>query len=88
MIYQNIQYFSDNILLKTVRLNRVDYLYNLSDNIIEINVTLYNIQWKGKCPIIVDNNGSRIDTSPFIGKLAEPAITSYLACLAREGGVE
>jgi len=35
---------SDNPLLRTVRINRVDYPYN--------------IQWESKCPIIVDNNGS------------------------------
>ena len=28
---------------KTVRINRVNYLYNSSDNIIEINMILYNI---------------------------------------------
>ena len=67
-----------------VRINRVDHTYNLSDNIIEINRTLYNIQWEGKHPIIVNNNRSRMDTSPLIGKSAKPAITSYLACLAKE----
>jgi len=35
---------SDNPLLRTVRINRVDYPYN--------------IQWESKCTIIVDNNGS------------------------------
>jgi len=29
-----------------------------------------------------------MDTPPPITESAEPAITSYLACLAREGGVE
>jgi len=67
-----------------VRINRVDYTYNLSDNIIEINKTLYNIQWEGKHPIIVNNDRSRMDTSPLIGKSAKPAITSYLAYLAKE----
>ena len=71
-----------------MRINGVDYLYNLYDNIIEINGTLYNIQWEGKYPIIVNNDRSRIDTSPSIGKFTEPAITSYLAYLAREGRVE
>jgi len=71
-----------------VRINRVDYPYNSSDNIIEINRTLYNIQWKGKHSIIVDNNRSRMDTLSSTGESAEPAITSYLACLVREGGVK
>ena len=69
-------------------MNGVDYPYNLFNNIIEINETSYNIQWEGKCPIIVDNDRSRMDTPPPIGKSAEPAITSYLACLTREEGVE
>ena len=71
-----------------MRINGVNYLYNPSDNIIEINETLYNIHWEDKHSIIVDNNRYRIDTSPPIGKSAKPAITSYLACLAREGRVE
>jgi len=29
-----------------------------------------------------------MDTLPFIDKSAKPAITSYLACLTREEGVE
>ena len=29
-----------------------------------------------------------MDTLPSIGESAEPAITSYLACLVREGGVK
>ena len=29
-----------------------------------------------------------MDTLPSAGELAEPAITSYLACLARKGRVE
>ena len=52
--------------------------------IIEINGTLYNIQWEDKHLIVVDNNGSKIDTPPFIGESAKPVITSYLACLVRE----
>ena len=71
-----------------MRINGVDYPYNLSDNIIEINRTLYNIQWEGKHPIIVDNNGSRIDTLPSTGESAEPVITSYLVYLVREEGVK
>jgi len=67
-----------------VRINGVDYTYNLNDNIIEINRTSYNIQWEGKHTIIVNNNRSRMDTLPLIGKSAEPAITSYLTCLVRE----
>ena len=43
-IYQNIQYFSDNPLFRTVRINGVNYPYNSSDNIIEINGIPYNIQ--------------------------------------------
>ena len=43
-IYQNIQCFSDNLLSKTVRINRVDYPYNSSVNIIKINGIPYNIQ--------------------------------------------
>ena len=72
---------------RIVRINGVDYLYNLF-NIVEINRILYNIQWEGQCSIIVDNNKGRIDTLSSTGELAEPAITSYLACLAREGRVE
>ena len=71
-----------------VRINKVDYLYNSSDNIIEINRTSFNIQWEGKCPIIVNNNESRIDTPPSTSESAELAITSYLVCLARKGRVE
>ena len=87
-IYQNIQYFSDNPLFKIVRINGVDYPYNSSNNIIEINRIPYNIQQKGVCPIIVDNNRSRLDTLSPAGKLAKPAITNYLAYLAREGKVQ
>ena len=74
-IYQNIRHFSDNLLYRTVRINRVDYLYNLSDNIIEIDRTPYNIQQKDKHLIIVDNNGSRMNTLSPISKSAKPAIT-------------
>ena len=42
-IHQNTQCFSDNLLPRTVRINGVDYPYNSSDNIIEINRTLYKI---------------------------------------------
>ena len=59
-----------------MRINGVGYLYNLFDNIIEINEIPYNIQWEDKHPIIVDNNESRIDTSPLVGEIAEPAIIS------------
>jgi len=71
-----------------VGINGVNYPYNSSDNIIEINETPYNIQWEGKHPIIVNNNGSRMDTLSYVGKSAETAITSYLACLAREERVK
>jgi len=70
-----------------VKINEVDYLYNLFNNIIEINRILYNIQWKGKCPIIVNNNRSRINTLLSTNKLAKLAITSYLAWLTRKGRV-
>ena len=43
---------------------------------------------ESKCPIIVDNNRSRINTLPPIGKSAEPAITSYLVYLVKEERVE
>jgi len=86
--HQNTQQFSDNPLSKTVRINGVDYIYNSFDNIIEMNGIPYNIQWKDECPIIVDNNRSRINTLLFAGKSAELAITSYLVYLAKEGGVE
>ena len=79
--------FFNNLLLRIVRINGVDYLYNLSDNIIKINKTPYNIQCEEKHLIIVSNNGSRMDTLPPVDKLAEPAITSYLAYLTREGRV-
>jgi len=71
----------------TVRINRVDYLHNSFNNIIEINRTPYNIQWKGKCLIII-NNKSKIDILSFTDKSAELAITSYLVYPAREGRVE
>jgi len=54
----------------------------------EINEISYNIQWEDVHPIIVDNNKSKIDTLPLTGKLAKPAITSYLAYLANKEGVE
>ena len=71
-----------------VRINEVDYPYNLFDNIIEINGILCNIQQKGQYPIIVDNNRSKIGTPPSASKLVELAITSYLAYYARKGKVE
>ena len=87
-IYQNVWHFSDNLLSRTVRINRVDYPYNSSDNIIEINGIPYNIQWEGKYLIIINNDGSRMNTLPFVGESAELAITSYLVCLAREERVK
>jgi len=42
--HQNTQWFSDNPLSRIVRINEVDYPYNLFNNIIKINRTLYNIQ--------------------------------------------
>jgi len=84
-IYQNIQHFSNNLLFRTIRINKVDYLYNLSNNIIKMNGTLYNIQWEGKCLIIVSNNRNKIDTLPSTSKLTKLAITSYLACLVKKG---
>ena len=71
-----------------VRINEVDYLYNLFDNIIEINGILCNIQQKGQYLIIVGNNKSKIDTPPSRDKLVELAITSYLVCYARKRRVE
>jgi len=38
--------------------------------------------------ITVNNNRGRINTLFPTGELAKPVITSYLACLAREGIVE
>jgi len=87
-IYQNTWQFSNNPLLRIVRINGVDYSYNSFDNIIKINRILYNNQWEGQCLIIVDNNRSKINTLSSADELAEPAITNYLACLAREEGVE
>ena len=87
-IHQSIQHFSDNLLSRTVRINRVNHPYNSSDNIIEINGTPYNIQWEGKYLIIVDNDRSRIDTLSPISESAELAITSYLAYLAKKEGVK
>jgi len=69
-------------------INRVDYTYNSSDNIIEIDGTPYKIKWEGKYSIIVDNDRSRMDTLPPTSQLAKLAITSYLAHLAREGRVK
>ena len=57
-----------------IRINRVDYLYN--------------IQWEDKHPIIVDNNKSRIDTLSPVGESAELAITSYLVCIVYYGMLE
>ena len=87
-IHQSIQHFSNNLLSRIVRINRVNHPYNSSDNIIEINGTPYNIQWEGKYLIIVDNDRSRIDTLSPISESAEPAITSYLAYLAKEERVK
>ena len=87
-IYQNTWCFSDDLLLRMVRIYRVNYSYNSFDNIIEINGISYNIQWKNKHPIIVDNNRNRTNTLPPTGKLAKPAITSYLVHLTRKGRVE
>ena len=53
-----------------------------------MNGTLYNIQWEGKCLIIVSNNRNKIDTLPSTSKLTKLAITSYLACYARKRRVE
>ena len=64
------------------------YPNNLFDNIVEINKTPYNIQQEGKCLIIVNNNRSRIDTPSPVSELAELAITSYLVCFTREGGIK
>ena len=86
-IHQNTWCFSNNLLLRIVRTDRVNYSYNSFDNIIEINRISYNIQWKNKHPI-VDNNGDRTNTLPSAGKLAKPAITSYLVHLTRKGRVE
>ena len=82
-IYQNIYRFSDNLLLKMIRLNKVEYLYNKTT---EINVISYNIQQKGQCPIIVSRNRSRIDDPPFASdsESAKIAITGYLIYSARK----
>ena len=37
IIYWDIYRFFDNLLSKIIRLNKVDYLYKLYDNIVEIN---------------------------------------------------
>ncbi len=37
IIYWDICRFFDNLLSKIIRLNKVDYLYKLYDNIVEIN---------------------------------------------------
>jgi len=87
-IYQNKRHFSDNPLSRIVRINGVGYPYNLFDNIIEINEIPYNIQWEDKHLIIVNNNESKIDTLSLVGEIAELVIISYLACLAKEEGVE
>ena len=39
---KNIQRFSDNLLFRIIRINKVDYLYN-SYNIVEINEISYVI---------------------------------------------
>ena len=67
---------------------RVNYLYKLYNNIIEINEIPYNIQQKGQYPIIADNNRDKMNISHSIDKLAKLAITIYLTCLTREGEVE
>jgi len=71
-----------------VRINRVDYLYNSFNNIVEINRTLYDIQWEDEYLLIIDENKSRIDIPLSAGELAELVITTYLACLAKEGKIE
>ena len=78
----------DSSRRKEAWINRVDYPYNLFDNIIEINRTLYNIQWEDKCLIITDNNRNRINIPPSADKLAELVIISYLVYLIIEGRVE
>ena len=52
-----------------IRINRVDYLYNLWNNIVKMNGISYNIQRGGQCLIIVDNNERRINTLSFVNKL-------------------
>ena len=46
------------------------------------------IQWEDQYLIIVDNNKSIINTSPYIGELAKLAIISYLVYFVKEGEVE
>ena len=86
-IHNNKHQFSDNLLSRMIRINGVDYPYNLFNNIVEINGILDNIQWEGQCPIIVDNE-SRIDTLSSADESDELAIISYLACFGRKGRVE
>jgi len=86
--YERFIRIHDVFLTIIVRIYRVNYSYNSFDNIIEINRISYNIQWKNKHPIIVDNDRDRTNTLPPTGKLAKPAITSYLVHLTRKGRVE
>jgi len=59
--------------LSIVRINGVDYLYNLFDKIVEINGISYNIWWEGQYSII-DNNGGRMNTLPSVNELTKLAI--------------
>ena len=71
-----------------IRLNGVNYPYNLYNNITEINEVSYNILWEDQHLIIIDSNRYRMNTPPPTGKLAKIAITGYFACFMREKGVE
>ena len=70
-----------------IRINGVDYPYNLFNDIVEINGILYNIQWEGQYSIVV-NNGSIIDTLSFADESDKLAIISYLTCFTKKGRVE
>jgi len=71
-----------------IRLNRVNYPYNLYNNTAKINEVSYNILWEDQHLIIIDSNRYRMDTLSPAGELAKIVLTNYLACLTREGGVE
>jgi len=65
----------------------LNYSYNLYDNTAKINKVFYNILWKGQYLVIIDSNRCKMDAPSLSDKLVK-IITSYLACLTKEGGIE
>ena len=64
------------------------YPFNQVDNTVNINGTLYEVEWVGQRPILIDMEGNRMDIPPLAGESATAAITNHMVRLAREEGVE